>query len=246
MTYDDDYDLNWLHTPFRPYDGQIGRWMVMDPLAAKYPSLSPYNYAANNPLLFTDINGDSLISVRIVNSEGFIHGDDEVTIDHTYLNDFTNILQAAVNNRTHIHINSSFRSTAQQNSPAIQQQGTTPVQGGTSRHEAGFAVDFNLYQGNDVSRGLLQGNQEQNRDNNSFLQAIVDNSSRWGGDFSTPDRIHFDAGDDNMLSTRLGVGFATTRDANQAQFANRGVTRTVSASFLIPLMQLPLSIRGLR
>jgi len=39
MQLDDEFGLNWLHTPFRPYDGQMERWVVMDPLAAKYPSL---------------------------------------------------------------------------------------------------------------------------------------------------------------------------------------------------------------
>jgi len=58
---DEDFGLNWLNAPFRPYVPESGRWVVMDPLAAKYPFLSPYNYAANNPVLFIGINGDSLI-----------------------------------------------------------------------------------------------------------------------------------------------------------------------------------------
>ncbi|MCI0698444.1 hypothetical protein L0337_41405, partial [candidate division KSB1 bacterium] len=60
MVYDDEFGLNLHHTPFRPYDGLMGRWVIMDPLAQKYPSLSPYNYAANNPVLFIDANGDTI------------------------------------------------------------------------------------------------------------------------------------------------------------------------------------------
>jgi RHS repeat-associated protein len=57
LQLDDEYGLNWLHTPFRSYDGLMSRWMVMDPLAEKYPNLAPYVYATNNPMRFIDQNG---------------------------------------------------------------------------------------------------------------------------------------------------------------------------------------------
>ncbi|HEX2868065.1 MAG TPA: RHS repeat-associated core domain-containing protein [Ignavibacteriales bacterium] len=41
----------------RYYDSKICRWMSVDPLADRYPSLSPYNYCGNNPLMLTDPNG---------------------------------------------------------------------------------------------------------------------------------------------------------------------------------------------
>src|SRR5690606_6626883 len=34
-----------------------GGWWSPDPLAAKYPGLSPYHYAGNNPILFVDYDG---------------------------------------------------------------------------------------------------------------------------------------------------------------------------------------------
>jgi uncharacterized protein RhaS with RHS repeats len=42
------------------YDPQLGRFTTQDAFAEKYLDLSPYQYAANNPILFIDVNGDSL------------------------------------------------------------------------------------------------------------------------------------------------------------------------------------------
>ena len=44
----------------RSYDSQIGRLLSVDRFAEKYPSLSPYSYAAGNPIRYIDYNGDSL------------------------------------------------------------------------------------------------------------------------------------------------------------------------------------------
>src|SRR5690606_29434898 len=46
--------LQWLDFSARNYDPALGRWMNIDPLADKFPSMSPYNYAYNNPLSFVD------------------------------------------------------------------------------------------------------------------------------------------------------------------------------------------------
>ena len=54
----------------RMYDPRVGRWFAVDPLFKDYPHLSPYNYTANNPILFIDIDGKKFgdYAIRFTNT----------------------------------------------------------------------------------------------------------------------------------------------------------------------------------
>ncbi len=49
---DDAYDYG-----FRYYDPRLGRFMSVDPLAAKYPFYTPYSFAGNTPIQAIDLDG---------------------------------------------------------------------------------------------------------------------------------------------------------------------------------------------
>ena len=41
-------------TQFRQYDHRLGRWKSLDPLAGKFPSMSPFVAFNDNPIYFVD------------------------------------------------------------------------------------------------------------------------------------------------------------------------------------------------
>ena len=45
----------------RIYSGPLGRWLSVDPLAGKYPNMSPYVGIGNNPLMFVDPDGRTIV-----------------------------------------------------------------------------------------------------------------------------------------------------------------------------------------
>ncbi|MBQ0044557.1 MAG: hypothetical protein KBT05_05990, partial [Bacteroidales bacterium] len=51
----------WLDFGARQYDSFLGRWTTVDPLAEKYPGISPYSYCAGNPIMFIDDGGKDLV-----------------------------------------------------------------------------------------------------------------------------------------------------------------------------------------
>ncbi len=58
---------------WRGYDGFTGRFPQIDPLAGKYPGISPYAYAAGNPMKYVDPDGREPVKNRLGSGQNIIH-----------------------------------------------------------------------------------------------------------------------------------------------------------------------------
>ena len=67
----DEMGLNAYAYGWRDYDPAIGRFHKIDRFAEKYYNLNPYQYGANNPIIYNDIKGDS-IAIYSPEDNGFI------------------------------------------------------------------------------------------------------------------------------------------------------------------------------
>jgi RHS repeat-associated protein len=65
-------DLGWLDFSARMLETEIGRWFVIDPLAEKYYSVSPYAFCSNNPVNRIDPDGraDFWHNGKVIGNDG--------------------------------------------------------------------------------------------------------------------------------------------------------------------------------
>ncbi len=85
-TYDNPYKFNGkeldeetglYYYGARYYDTKISLWLSVDPLAEKYPGISPYTYTYDNPIVFVDPTG----------MKGETHYYNKKTGEHVYVDD---------------------------------------------------------------------------------------------------------------------------------------------------------------
>jgi RHS repeat-associated protein len=58
--WNNDFGMGWYDYGARFYDPTISRFSTQDRFAEKYIVVNPYQYGANNPIRFIDMNGDSI------------------------------------------------------------------------------------------------------------------------------------------------------------------------------------------
>jgi RHS repeat-associated protein len=60
-----DEESGYSYFGARYYDADLSVWLSVDPMAGKYPSLSPYLYVGNNPVIYIDPNGKYRLPKRL-------------------------------------------------------------------------------------------------------------------------------------------------------------------------------------
>ena len=59
-----DFETGYHYYGARYYDSEKIKWLSVDPLSDKYPSMSPYAYCANNPVILVDPDGRDTLNIK--------------------------------------------------------------------------------------------------------------------------------------------------------------------------------------
>jgi len=64
-----DTETGYSYFGSRYYNSDLSIWLSVDPMASKYPSLSPYAYCADNPIKLMDPNGEELTDDIVIHGK---------------------------------------------------------------------------------------------------------------------------------------------------------------------------------
>lgn len=64
-----DSETGYHYFGARYYNSDLSLWLSVDPMSDKYPSLSPYNYCAWNPMKLVDPDGNKIVFAKGTTSE---------------------------------------------------------------------------------------------------------------------------------------------------------------------------------
>ena len=201
-------------------DARLGRRWTVDPLWKKYPYLSPYSVFGNDPINVIDEDGRELVEIIIKTKSPYIKGQMKLVVDKEIAGKVKELIQFAIDNKIYVHINSDFRTTKEQ-STSIQKTGLTPAKPGKSRHEGGFALDFQLYKDNSgKGKDIISKTDMADEGDNAFIEKAKELGFRWGGDFAKKDGVHIDAWPAGKKSMFGYASWSEAYNENQADYAN--------------------------
>ncbi len=137
----------------RIYDPRLGKFLSVDPISAKYPELTPYQFASNSPISGTDLDGleylTAIYNVTIKN------GINKVSADYVWYNNQTHSNHGPLGQGVsyQIKINNLDKKTTTTNNYFMSRGGTSDASGITQygNYMGSDALsNFNAYTGNPI------------------------------------------------------------------------------------------------